>query len=214
MTDKRHCNKGRPCGSGHNGVKHYLTADEVSAFMREARRTGRKDDLAFALAFHYALRVGELAGIRLTDFRKRDVADGQGMQMCLTIRPLKGGATVEPPVPPFIAVRLKAWLKERGKDASPFLFPSTITSTGHVTPGSFQAAFRTILKRAGITTRHSIHDLRHTAAHILALNGKTLPEVAGWLRHKDPASASDYVGTVAMDRQAADVAVLTEELLR
>ena len=215
MTDLRHQNKGRAKGTGHGGVKHYLTDPEVKAFIDCATSTGLKTALAFNLCYHFALRVGELVAIRLDDFGTRNTGNGEGLRMCLTIRALKGGDVVQPPVPDSIVDLLEGWLEERRADpANPFLFPSTVDPLGHATTGAFQAAFRVILKRAGITTAHSIHDLRHTCAHLLARKTKSLPQVAGWLRHKDPASAADYVGRVLMDEQADEVARMTRAVLR
>jgi integrase len=59
------------------------------------------------------------------------------------------------------------------------LFPSPSGKS----PRDIRSAWKTALKRAGIT-RFRFHDLRHTAASYLAMNGASLMEIAEVLGHK------------------------------
>lgn len=58
-------------------------------------------------------------------------------------------------------------------------------------PVDLRAPFMTALKKAGITNFHW-HDLRHTAASYLAMNGASLAEIAEVLGHKTLAMVKRY----------------------
>jgi site-specific recombinase XerD len=57
-----------------------------------------------------------------------------------------------------------------------------------------KSLFHIVAREAGIAL-HSIHDLRHSLAQQMADSGEPQVRIAGWLRRRDPASASRYVST-------------------
>ncbi len=58
-------------------------------------------------------------------------------------------------------------------------------------PIALKTPFRTALKRAGIN-KFRWHDLRHTTASYLAMNGASLLEIAAVLGHKDTSVTQRY----------------------
>jgi integrase len=53
--------------------------------------------------------------------------------------------------------------------------------------GNVLRRFRQLLKKAGILRRYVVHDLRHTAASVMPVQGITVAEVAAILGHASPA---------------------------
>ena len=53
-------------------------------------------------------------------------------------------------------------------------------------PDTFSAEFHRLGQRAGVP-RIRLHDLRHTALTLMALQGVPMPVVAAWAGHADPA---------------------------
>lgn len=99
-------------------------------------------------------------------------------------------------------------LQERLRRIEIFLFPARDGKTGHIT--EVKKAWASICKAAGIVTReelvdentgqkrvierHSarIHDLRHTAASVLASSGASLPLIGQLLGHTQAATTQRY----------------------
>jgi integrase len=82
-------------------------------------------------------------------------------------------------------------LRERAKVRridSDLVFPGRTDPTK---PVDLRTPFETALKRAGIADFHW-HDLRHTAASYLAMNGASLAEIAEILGHKTLAMVKRY----------------------
>jgi integrase len=209
--------RGRPEGSTLGGVTRTLTKDELRRFFAAATKAGRKFDLMFALIFHFALRAGEAAVIRLDDFKSENRGDGN--LLVLTIKALKGGATSKPEVPEAIERKLKAWQKERAKlkgvEGNPFLFPHRLrTRSGSMTTEAVKAAFRMVAREAKIEVHHSVHDLRHTKATELAFAGLPTVKIASWLRHRSPSSSDRYVHVVEMEKLSHQLAASAEEFLK
>src|SRR5712691_10516795 len=99
----------------------YLKPTEITGVLAEAKRHGTRTHLMFLLGFSMGLRVSEIAGIRIAD-----IANGH-----ISVTRLKGSDPVEDRVlvshdNPLFDERkaLAAWLKDRGSDASEFLFTS------------------------------------------------------------------------------------------
>ncbi|MGK2905955.1 MAG: tyrosine-type recombinase/integrase [Desulfuromonadales bacterium] len=92
-------------------------------------------------------------------------------------------------VVPIVSVAHKA-LKEYGKVRqldSEFVFPAAVQSGGQV----IRKAWASALEKAKITD-FRFHDLRHSAASYLAMNGATLAEIAEVLGHKTLAMVKRY----------------------
>lgn len=75
-------------------------------------------------------------------------------------------------------------------DENAFVFPGRTEKTSNK-PLDFQRAWMTALKRASLED-FRFHDLRHTAASYLAMNGAGLREIADILGHKTLAMVQRY----------------------
>ena len=122
----------------------------------------------------------------------------------LTFRKTKNGETRAVPLTGYALDGLAQHAKIRRRDTS-LVFPN---NTG-TRPLGIRDAFEGAVKRAGITNFH-FHDLRHSAASYLAMNGASLMEIAEVLGHKTlsmvkryaPLSEAHTAGVVARMNQA------------
>lgn len=205
--------RGRPHGTKLHGVIRYLSEAELKRLIVAAHKVGKKSDLLVSTIYYFGLRVSEAASLRLDDFRPSEKG------LMVNIRALKEGKPTEYPVPEQIERKLHRWLEEREAllDAAenPFVFPHRfLTRTGHATPDSIKLSFHTLLRRAKIEGRHSIHDLRHSCAQQKALHGEPVVKIASWLRHRSVASSLHYLHGVEVLDQAKDAERRFTELLQ
>jgi integrase len=165
-----------------------LTDDELKRFLKVAERSGPRDDALFHLMFYYALRVGEVVALPIGDINAQARPERQ-----LTIRALKNGLTKTYDIPAWLWRKVARWMRERRPADSPYLFPHRDRADTPASREGVQCSFKALAKRTGITRKVSVHDLRHTAATKLAMNGDSLVDVAGWLRHRSLTSSQRYI---------------------
>lgn len=138
---------------------HTLTADQLTAFLQEAKNTGVFEMYYLELAT--GLRRGELLGLKW-----QDVDFNQGT---ITVRRQIGrinGVVTEGPLKTKNAYRviplgeqaLAVLHSQKEKNASEYVFPSP--SGGPISPDSVRNMLRRVLKRAGLPYVR-FHDLRH-----------------------------------------------------
>ena len=157
-----------------------LTADQLSAFFREARDSGVYELCYLDLAT--GLRRGELLGLKWTDVDlDRDILK---IQRAIS---RQNGKVVEAPLKTKNAYRtlplsadaidiLKAQKNKVG--SSEWVFPSS--TGGPMSPDSVLHMLQRVLKRAGLP-RIRFHDLRHTFATLALQNGVDIKTVSGML---------------------------------
>ena len=182
---------GRPKGSGRKGEIRYLNVEEITRFMKEVKKD-KMYDLAFSLALSFGLRVAELVKIRLSDFNDQTKK--------LHVAAVKGGREYKHELSGKMWRKYLRWLHVRGSNNNPFLFPSRLYHDDHCSRDAFQQAFKKICKKANITG-HSIHDLRHTTAVSLVLEGKlSIAEIRDRLRHSSVSSTEVYFNLLNRER--------------
>jgi integrase len=102
----------------------------------------------------------------------------------------------DPMMLPLLSVTLRSLKKRREADGavklSGLVFPSRVSDKQ---PVQIESAWRTAKARAGITDLR-FHDLRHTAASYLAMNGASLPEIGNVLGHRSAQSTNRYAHMV------------------
>lgn len=174
--------------AGTRREMRILTDDELKRFLKVAERSGPRDDTLYHLMFYYALRVGEVVALPICDINAQARPERQ-----LTIRALKKGLTKTYDIPAWLWRKVARWMRERRPADSPFLFPHRDLADTPASREGVQCSFKALAKHAGITRKVSCHDLRHTAATKLAMNGDSLVEVAGWLRHRSLTSSQRYI---------------------
>lgn len=158
-----------PAEREHNAIVRYLTDDERRRLLGAAAASAwPKLQLLVMLALTTGARRGELEALRWKDV---DLERGRAY----VGRSKNGQPRVLPLVAPVVA------LLRRQPQPSPeaFVFCSRFHPDR---PASWQTAWRRALALSGVACR--FHDLRHSAASYLAMNGASLIEIADVLGHK------------------------------
>jgi integrase len=172
------------------GRVRFLSIPEREALLRECKAHSDTLHLIVVLALSTGARRGELLGLRWPDV---DLQRGM-----LTFHDTKNGERRSVPLVSFAADRMREHAKVRqlgndlvfpGKTRKPPETDKTDKSLeidktcNKGKPLEIGKMFAEALDRAGIADFH-FHDLRHTAASALAMNGATLAEIAEVLGHK------------------------------
>mgnify|MGYP007100052722 CR=1 FL=1 len=132
------------------------------------------------IAASMGLRHGEITALQ---WKHIDFVNGFA-----TLETTKNGDRRCVPLPD----RIFAYLKnlERPKPPEDFVFPSKDPLRRHP-PSMIRKPFQKALKEAGISN-FKYHDLRHTAASHLAMNGATQAELMEILGHRSPTMSKKY----------------------
>lgn len=167
-----------------NNERMRFLSDDEQARLLDAARTSQNRFLYTILitALSTGMRYSEIMNLRWRDVLLDD-KDDSGLILLATTKngeprgvPLVKNACVE-----IKALRQKHAAKNRGHVKSDsILFPSEDDAK---TPVEIRKAWDTALRRAKIAD-FRFHDLRHTAASYLAMEGATAPEIAEILGHK------------------------------
>jgi len=152
------------------------------------------------VALTAGLRVSEIAGLKVGDFRLN------GSKPQLTVQHGKGGKSrTIPLIGPLSDLRkhLAEFVDWKGHAKEPTdpdapLFASRLHGQWqHYTPAALKAQFKKALRDTGIATgRYSIHCARHTAATVLYERTKDLRLVQDILGHSSPAVTAYYAAIV------------------
>ena len=158
-----------------------LSADQLSAFLREAKETGVYEMYYFELAT--GLRRGELLGLKWedVDWHRRTI------RICRQVARING-EIVEAPLKTKNAYRtislgdgaMSVLETQEKKSDDEYIFPSP--NGGPISPDSVQNMLNRVLKRAGLP-KIRVHDLRHTFATLALQNGVDIKTVSGMLGH-------------------------------
>lgn len=151
------------------GRVRFLSDAERDALLRECGAHSEVLHTIVVCALSTGARKGELLGLRW--------ADVDMTRALLTFHQTKNGERRTVPLVGVALDALRTHAKVRRLDTD-LVFPGTAG-----TPLEIGKMFREACTRAGIAD-FRFHDLRHTAASYLAMNGATLAEIAEVLGHK------------------------------
>ena len=177
-----------------------LTADQMSAFFREAKETGVYE--LYYLDLATGLRRGELLGLKWTD-----VDFGRGVLKIQRAISRQNGRVEEAPLKtknayrtlPLSADALDVLKAQKCKvGGSKWVFPSP--TGGLMSPDSVLHMLQRVLKRAGLP-RIRFHDLRHTFATMAVQNGVDVKTVSSMLGHYSAGFTLDTYAHVTTDAQ-------------
>ena len=177
-----------------------LTADQLSAFFREAKDSGVYE--LYYLDLATGLRRGELLGLKWTD-----VDLDRGILKIQRAISRQNGKVVEAPLKTKNAYRtlslsadaIDVLMQQRRKTGnSEWVFPSPIGGT--MSPDSVLHMLQRVLKRAGLP-RIRFHDLRHTFATMALQNGVDVKTVSSMLGHYSAGFTLDTYAHVTTDAQ-------------
>ncbi len=180
-----------------------LSADQLAAFLREAKESGVFELYYIELAT--GLRRGELLGLKWSD-----IDFNQGVLHIRRQIARIGGEVVEAPLKtensyrtlPIGADAVGILLEQRKRTHSDYVFPSP--KGGPISPDSVLHMLHRVLKRAGLPEVR-FHDLRHTFATLALQNGVDIKTVSGMLGHYSAGFTLDTYAhvTTAAQKQAA-----------
>lgn len=183
-----------------------LPADQLAAFLNEAKRTGTFELYYIDLAT--GLRRGELLGLKWQDIDldsgvihvRRQVGriDGKVQEAPLKTKNAYRNISIGAD-----AVSILREKKKQDSGRSEYVFPSP--TGGPMSPDSVLKMLHRVLERAGLPELR-FHDLRHTFATLALQNGVDIKTVSGMLGHFSAGFTLDTYAhvTTAAQRQAAD----------
>ena len=165
----------------NGGRNRFLSREELHNLLKCCKKS--KNSNLYGMVFIAAsmgFRFSELASLQ---WKHIDLKNG-----FITLETSKNGDSRAVPLPDQIAAYLKNL--ECPKLPEEFLFPSKDPSKRHP-PSMIRKAFQKALKMAGIEN-FRYHDLRHTCASHLAMNGATQGELMEILGHHSPTMTRRY----------------------
>jgi len=183
-------------GRESRGRTRFLSTDERNRLLAACDQATDTPELKtlVLLAITTGGRRGELSGLRW-----RDVDLKRNRVIFVDT---KNGETRAAPLAGPALNAMQEWAKVRPLDSTAPVFPGRTDKTKNK-PLDFQRAWMTALKRAELSD-FRFHDLRHTAASYLAMNGAGLREIADILGHKTLAMVQRY-SHLTQDHKAAVV---------
>ena len=163
------------------GEMKTLTADQLNAFLQEARNSGVFEMYYIELAT--GLRRGELLGLKWKDINLKNGTIQVHRQICriegiVTEAPLKTKNAYRTVVIGEDAIDILK--QQKKKTADEYVFPSP--TGGPLSPDSVLNMLHRVLERAGLP-KVRFHDLRHTFATLAIQNGVDIKTVSGMLGH-------------------------------
>ena len=212
-------------GVKRDSVTPYGKATWLSPKRNEDRRLlamvddstiqGKRDKAILLLALTAALRVGELASLTVGALRR------QGASAFLTYR-RKGGHIEEIPLAKEAAAALAVYLATRADVTgdSPLFVATDRGRKAAASIGRYGAdeekplSSRAIRYLVGTYATHAFgpghrihpHSLRHTAAKVAEVQGRSFTDISRLLKHKSPAITTIYMqATSENDEETAEV---------
>ncbi len=160
------------------GRVRYLSDEERGALLKAAQESENfRLHIIIVLALSTGARKGELLNLRWNDidFERRRMIFQQ----------TKNGDRRRALLGEYALELLKKYHQNVGEN-HPYVFPSK-----YGTPMRVDRDFRVLLKQVGIED-FRFHDLRHSAASYLAMNGASITDIAEVLGHKTLAMVKRY----------------------
>lgn len=184
------------------------------ATVDDSTTQGKRDKAILLLALTAALRVGEIAGLKVGSLRR------QGEAVFLTYR-RKGGHVEEIPLAKEAAAALFAYLRtrpdvtgdsplfvatERGRKAAAAIGRYGDDEEKPLSARAIRYLVGTYATQAfGPGHRIHPHSLRHTAAKVAEVQGRSFTDISRLLKHKSPAITTIYMqSTSDNDEETAE----------
>lgn len=163
----------------HQGRDRALSHAEIQILLAECRKSRNPYlELVTLMALTTAIRKGEIMSLT---WDKVDLDSGLAI-----IEEPKNGQRRSATLMPDIIKRLKE-LTRACNDPKGYLFPGKRPDR----PVDLKKAWQKAVRDAGIED-FRFHDLRHTAATMIAMNGGSVPQIATILGHKSHQMAGRY----------------------
>ena len=173
-----------------NERTRYLTDAERESLLNACKNSSNPDlYLVVVLAISTGMRKGEIMGMRWQDIH---TAPDQSFTRVHLTKTKNGKARSVLLTSPALELledrRTKLMESKQAKVAAGLVFPSTANATR---PVDLRKPWRAALQAAGIE-EFRFHDLRHTTASYLAMNGASLLAISKVLGHKTTKMTERY----------------------
>lgn len=172
-----------------------LASEEVEALLAVPNMrapTGVRNRAMLVLMHRAGLRVGEVCGLELRDWRRRD------RQIELRADVAKGGREAVVYLDAEAAAALEAWRAIRPRVGSRAPLFTTLRGGG-VSTDYVRRMTKRYARRAGIDRRVHPHMLRHSFATSLLREGFNIAEVQRLMRHADLRTTATYLEVIDVD---------------
>jgi len=165
----------------NGGRDRFLSREELYSLFESCKKSKNSHLYGMVLiAVSMGLRFGETVNLR---WKHIDFENG-----FVTLDNTKNGDRRVVPLPEQLSNYLRNL--DSSKHSEEFLFPSRDPARRHP-PSMIRKAFQNALNQAGIED-FKYHDLRHTCASYLAMNGATQGELMEILGHRSPTMTKRY----------------------
>lgn len=168
----------------------FLTLDETRRLFAEI--VSKRDKAIFLIAYRHGLRASEVGKLHRTDVDLK--------RKTVMIHRIKGSIGGRHPLQPDEIRALKSYLKERGDDGAPCLFPSNRGTP--ISRDQLDVMMKRYAGAAGVPkNKRYFHTLKHAiAAHLLDA-GADLRFVQNWLGHANIQNTAIYTALVSKPRE-------------
>ncbi len=173
-----------------------LSEEEVSRLLQRAETEAAGATDSGAVRMHALIEVLYATGLRVSELVSLPASVARRDERFFIVRG-KGGKERLVPLSPKARDAMGAWLVLRDRDAAhagtPWLFPSPVAESGHLSRQVFARDLKALAARAGLAAaKVSPHVLRHAFASHLLQNGADLRSVQQLLGHADISTTQIY----------------------
>jgi integrase/recombinase XerD len=148
--------------------RQYFSSDIISACLR---RADLRDRVMLSILFDSMMRRFEIAKLRLSEIRGREITYiGKGRKKCT--------AYINKETICLIAEYVNRY------NITDFLFPSHLNATGHIHPQTINLRYKKCFENIGIVGAHT-HSARHSGATDLEMNLAPIGLISRLLNHAD-----------------------------
>ncbi|MBZ0162815.1 MAG: site-specific tyrosine recombinase XerD [Notoacmeibacter sp.] len=173
-----------------------LSEEEVSRLLQRAETEAADATDSGAVRMHALIEVLYATGLRVSELVSLPASVARRDERFFIVRG-KGGKERLVPLSPKARDAMGAWLALRDRDpvhaGTPWLFPSPVAESGHLSRQVFARDLKALAARAGLAAaKVSPHVLRHAFASHLLQNGADLRSVQQLLGHADISTTQIY----------------------
>ncbi|HPO15416.1 MAG TPA: site-specific integrase [Candidatus Hydrogenedentes bacterium] len=166
------------------GRVRYLSDEERERLLKECRES--RDPALLTI-----VTLGICSGMRRGEIMDLTWNNVDLNRAVITIEDTKNGERRGVPVVEPALSLMREHARIRRRVDTPLVFPAPKRAGANAKPLDFESAWKAALARAEITD-FKFHDLRHSCASYLAMNGASVAEIAGVLGHKTWAMTKRY----------------------
>jgi type 1 fimbriae regulatory protein FimB len=173
------------------GAAQGITPEELQQMIKSAKndRYAKRNECMLLVGFSFGLRVSELLNLKIEDI---DLDNAQ-----IHLERLKDGKVHDPEISRALQRTLRAYIKERGRRPTDFLFPSQWNGDKALTRGFFHKWFCATAQEARLdVAKQHPHAMRHGLGFVMSAAGMNPQTIAQALGHQSARMALQFYGSV------------------